>query len=109
MQLAHYRTHELAHNEIHGILVDNFVQGFTHLEHRLGSHTEISGAESEGSLISASCCLGSSSVLFSPTLQLDTGTLFSHGILPSDIDLFIFDLMKQGASTTKLVIGTEQF
>jgi hypothetical protein len=48
-------------------------------------------------------------VLFSPTLQLDTDTLFSHGILPSDIDLFIFDLMKQDALTTKLVIGTEQF
>jgi len=53
---------------------------------------EISGAESEGSLISSSCCIGSNPV-FSPLLQLDTGKLFSNRILPSDSDLFMNDLM----------------
>jgi hypothetical protein len=54
---------------------------------------EISGAESEGSLISSSCCIGSNTVLFSPLLQLDTGRLLSNKMLPSDSDLFMNDLM----------------
>jgi len=74
------------------VVFSNFVEGFTHLELGLGSHMEISGAESEGSLISSSCCIGSNPV-FSPLLQLDTGKLFSNRILPSDSDLFMNDLM----------------
>jgi len=71
------------------------MQVMTHLEHGLGSHMEISGAESEGSLISSSCCIGSNSVLFVSMLQLVIGKLFSNSMLPSDSDLFMNDLVKQ--------------
>jgi hypothetical protein len=71
------------------------MQVMTHLEHRLGSHMEISGAESEASLISSSCCTGSNSVLSVSLLQIVTGKLLSNSMLPSDSDLFMNDLVKQ--------------